>query len=267
MSIGIIIRQRREELNLTQDQVAARVDISKPYLSNIETGKTRNPPSDGILRALETVLGFPEGELVMLGHEAKTPRDVREKHELMVAEVNRLHAILNEMLARGRGARNGQAPLDLDALARDIGSQSNVKSLSTSKSVPIINKVAAGYPKHFTDMDYPPSIADDYVRCPDVHDAQAFAAHVAGDSMEPLFHEGDIVVFSPNAPVRNGDDCFIRFEDGGTTFKRFYQDAADAIRLQPLNSRYAAEVHRPEKVTGVWPAVLRIERLRRTAGR
>ena len=44
--------------------------------------------------------------------------------------------------------------------------------------------------------DYPVGIADDYVRCPDLHDANAFAVRVVGDSMEPRFHEGDIVIFS-----------------------------------------------------------------------
>ena len=75
------------------------------------------------------------------------------------------------------------------------------------KSVPVINRVAAGYPHHFTDLDYPPSVADEYVRCPDVHDTQAFATRVVGDSMEPRFHEGDIVIFAPNTPAGEPHRC------------------------------------------------------------
>ena len=41
--------------------------------------------------------------------------------------------------------------------------------------VPVINKVAAGYPVDFNDLDYPVGIADDYVRCPDIYDPNAFA--------------------------------------------------------------------------------------------
>ena len=124
--------------------------------------------------------------------------------------------------------------------------------------------MAAGYPAHFTDLDYPPGVADEYVRCPDLHDTQAFAARVVGDSMEPEFREGDIVVFSPNTQPRPGDDCFVRFdEDGGTTFKRFYQDNKTTIRLQPRNNAYPAMTYPAEKITGLWPALFRIEQLRK----
>ena len=89
--------------------------------------------------------------------------------------------------------------------------------------VPVINKVSAGYPADFNDLDYPVGIADDYVRCPDLHDPNAFAVRVVGDSMEPRFQEGDIVVFSPAAEVQSGDDCFVRFEmPHETTFKRVF---------------------------------------------
>ena len=127
--------------------------------------------------------------------------------------------------------------------------------------IPIINKVPAGYPKGFTDLDYPPSVADEYVRCPDIHDPQAFAARVVGDSMEPAYREGDIVVFAPNTPAESGQDCFVRLDTGETTFKRVYQDDPATLRLQPLNEKYPAHIVPRREVTGLWPAVVRIERL------
>jgi SOS-response transcriptional repressor LexA len=126
----------------------------------------------------------------------------------------------------------------------------------------VINRVAAGYPHHFTDLDYPPSVADEYVRIPDVHDPQAFATRVVGDSMEPKYVEGDVVVFSPNLQPQPGNDCFVRFaKDNSTTFKRFAVHK-ERIRLQPLNDKYAAEEYDPEEINGLWPAIVRIERLR-----
>lgn len=261
MSLGEIIRQRRDELGLTQDQVAARIDISKPYLSNIETGKTKNPPTDGILRSLERFLNFGEQELTRLAHLARTPADVRQEHEMLEAEVQKLRSVLKELL---NSPRTKSGSVDLDEISERIRAQTNVKTLSAGVAVPIINSVAAGYPHHFTDLDYPPSVADEYIRCPDMHDPQAFAARVVGDSMEPAYREGDIVIFSPNTPAKSGDDCFVRFEeDGCTTFKRLYQDQENTIRLQPLNSRYPGESFPREKISGLWPAVFRIERLRR----
>ena len=85
MSLGTLIRGRREELGLTQELVAAQVAISKPYLSNIETGKARNPPSDGIVRSLERALSFRPGELLGIAHLQRTPTDVRERFEVLMA--------------------------------------------------------------------------------------------------------------------------------------------------------------------------------------
>jgi SOS-response transcriptional repressor LexA len=260
MSIGEIIRKRREEMSLTQDTVASSVGISKPYLSNIETDKVKNPPTDRVLGALERSLQFEQGQLTRLAHMVRTPADVREEHELLEAQVQKLRSVLKEMLAKAPRQKLGG--VDLDALAAEVGPQGNVAGLTPGIAVPVINKVAAGYPRQFTDLDYPPSVADEYIRCPDLHDSQAFAARVVGDSMAPEFREGDVVVFSPNSPVRSGDDCFVRFaEDAATTFKRFYQDAADRIRLQPLNNEYPSETFRPEEITGLWRAVYRIQRL------
>ena len=263
MSLGELIRTRREQIGLTQDQVSARAGISKPYLSNIETDRIKNPPSDTVLSRLEQVLKFPEGHLRRMAHLLKTPLDVRSEHENLTAEVEKLRSVLKQLInSAPKGKRGG---IDLDAIMRKLKSRTgNITArMSAGKPVPIINKVSAGYPHHFTDLDYPPSIADEYIRCPDIHDSQAFAARVVGDSMEPKYSEGDIVIFSPNTPVRNGDDCFVRFtKDNSTTFKRFYQDAGGKIRLQPLNNKYPAEIYDPDEINGLWPAVMKIERIR-----
>lgn len=232
---------------MTQDQVATRVGISKPYLSNIETGKVRNPPSDAVLRALEKAMSFVPGELMRIGHLDKTPVDIRQRYESLLAEVQKLHTMVED---KGGKAAEGD---------EEIG-----KLIAAGVVVPVINSVAAGYPHHFTDLDYPPGVADEYTRCPDVHDPQAFAARVIGDSMEPQYHEGDLVIFSPKRAADSGDDCFVRFgpPEEGTTFKRIYQDSEDTIRLQPLNSSYPAQTVPREQITGLWPAIFRIQPVR-----
>ena len=258
MSLGSIVRTRRDEFGVTQELVAAQVGISKPYLSNIETGKAKNPPSDGVLRLLERALSFKPGELTNIAHLARTPPDIRERYELLEAEVQRLRLVARDRRTAEEVDGEARAP---DGIASDHEGPS---PLSAGRVVPIINRVTAGcYPHHFTDLDYPPGVADEYIRCPDVHDPQAFAARVVGDSMEPDYHEGDIVVFCPNAEARSGDDCFVRFgRDEGTTFKRIYQDDEKTIRLQPLNRAYPAQSYAREEITGLWPAMFRTQRIR-----
>ncbi len=134
-----------------------------------------------------------------------------------------------------------------------------------AQSVPVVNRVSAGYPKDFTDLGYPPRAADEYVSCPDVFDRDAFAARVHGDSMTPKYREGDVVIFSPAAPWRDGSDCFVRFEDGQTTFKRVFMEKAEngaaVLRLQPRNERYRPQVIPSEKVSGLYKAVYQYRRV------
>jgi len=121
--------------------------------------------------------------------------------------------------------------------------------------IPVINRVAAGVATEFTDLDYPASVADEYITCPDVNDPNAFAARVTGDSMLPDYRDGEIVVFAPNAPVRSGMDCFVRLEpDNEVTFKRVFLDEDDTVRLQPLNNAYPPRVVPRTQVAGIYPA-------------
>ncbi|MEA3368261.1 MAG: S24 family peptidase, partial [Planctomycetota bacterium] len=179
--------------------------------------------------------------------------------------------------AAGQAAEPSARPsvaLDLDALHRSgllhhlARADDRQHEAVPLRAVPIINKVAAGYPQEFTDLGYPVGIADDYVSVPaDMADPNAFAVRVVGDSMEPKYRQGDVVIFSPAASVHSGDDCFVRFAPGSgpgedeSTFKRVFFDDPDQVRLQPLNERYAPTTVKPEVIGRVFRAAARYETL------
>lgn len=160
-------------------------------------------------------------------------------------------------MANGRGLQPARvAPIGHSPLP--VGT--SAVPLALPVEVPVINRVAAGYPRAFTDLGYPARVADEYVRCPDLCDPDAFAARVVGDSMQPGYLEGDIVIFSPARPVTSGMDCFARLEpDHETTFKRVFFERGprgeELIRLQPLNAAYPARVVDREQVAGLYAAV------------
>jgi SOS-response transcriptional repressor LexA/transcriptional regulator with XRE-family HTH domain len=136
------------------------------------------------------------------------------------------------------------------------------------RRIPIINKVSAGYPQDFTDLDYPAGIADDYCEAPpELRDENAFAVRVIGDSMEPKYHEGDVVIVSPAASLTSGADCFVRFAitgrstDSHATFKRVFHDPGGLVRLQPLNERHPPTIVKPSDIAGIYRAIARYERL------
>ena len=149
---------------------------------------------------------------------------------------------------------------ELQRLVGQLTGEQDVEHIPMTAQVPLINSVAAGYPREFTDLGYPARVADEYVSVVNLADADAFAARVVGDSMEPEYRQGDVVVFSPTLDVRDGMDCFARLErDSETTFKRVYfeigDDGMELIRLQPLNSAYPPRVLRREEVAGLYAAV------------
>jgi len=291
-ALGPKIRKYRRRLGLTLDELAGRTSISKPYLSLIETGRVTNPPSDEKLRRLEQVLAFTPGELVTQAHIQRTPRDVQAMLQKLMAGKQALCDQPTAGLAtKADGAKTDSAktkgsqaaaprpansssttplPLDLDAaymsgVLQELVDKSvgNVERV-TANAVPVINRVSAGYPRDFSDLGYPPRVADDYVSCPDVNDRDAFAARVHGDSMVPKYQQGDIVIFSPAASPRDGDDCFVRFADGNTTFKRVFFESdcgKSVLRLQPRNERYRPQTIPSENVAGLYRAIYRYQRV------
>jgi transcriptional regulator with XRE-family HTH domain len=63
-NFGEVIRTRRRELDLTQDEVASLIKTSTPYVGLLESGKRH--PSDKIVTRLAEVLGLDNRELFFL---------------------------------------------------------------------------------------------------------------------------------------------------------------------------------------------------------
>ena len=285
MGLGQLIREKREQLRLTLDDVSNRTKYSKPYLSTIETGRVKNPPADELLAKLERLLGFKKGLLLHIAHIEKLPADVREAFEQSRAENEHWRALIKQIIEKGSDPKRLLQTVKYRDLLKHLATKKPTRKKSSKKGapakdklveakdqpvplpiagklVPVINSVVAGYPAEYDDMGYPPGGADEYVRCPDVHDANAFAVRVIGDSMEPKYIEGDIVVFSPALEVRNGDDSFVRLtEPHETTFKQVFYEEDGRIRLQPRNNVYSPLIVPREKVNGLWRAIIRYERL------
>ena len=251
--LGREIRKRRKELRITLDQLSDRVEFSKPYISTVETGKIKNPPSDGFLRKIEKALGFESCHLIKLAYLERMPIDIREHFIGNQSQNEHLKCLLKDL------AVNKQSP---DKFLNYLNSSDKPGKNVSGRLVPIINKVAAGFGVDFDDLEYPPGVADEYLTCPDIFDPNSFGVRISGDSMEPKFHNGEVVVFSPSAEVNSGDDCFVRLTDPHeTTFKRVYYVSDGLIKLQPLNDKYQPKVVSPDRVTGIYRAVIRYEKL------
>ena len=61
--LGKTIRRLREDLGLTQQQLAERLSITPPYLAMLEAGERKNPSLD-IVRRLARALKVPLSDLL-----------------------------------------------------------------------------------------------------------------------------------------------------------------------------------------------------------
>ena len=65
-TLGQVIRERRRQLNLTQQGVARRIKTSTPYIGHLEADKRR--PSILVISRLAAVLGLDQRDLFMLAN-------------------------------------------------------------------------------------------------------------------------------------------------------------------------------------------------------
>ena len=102
--------------------------------------------------------------------------------------------------------------------------------------VPVISWVRAGNWSEIADPFYPGD-ADEWVDTTATMHPNAFALVVTGDSMEPLFHEGETIIVDPGREVINGSYVVAKNGDNEATFKQFVVDGS-SVFLKPLNGRY-----------------------------
>lgn len=69
--------------------------------------------------------------------------------------------------------------------------------------------------------------------------SEPFALRVLGDSMEPEFPDGCIVIIEPNAPAQDGSYVMAELPDQGFIFRQLAIEDGN-VWLKPLNEGYEA---------------------------
>ncbi|MBN8875102.1 MAG: helix-turn-helix transcriptional regulator [Rhodospirillales bacterium] len=104
-----------------------------------------------------------------------------------------------------------------------------------SRRVPLIGLAQAGGDGFFDDGGYPVGGGWDEVSLPEIADPNAYALEISGDSMEPVFRDGDLVIVSPAAPIRRGDRVVVRTAEGEVMAKQLARRSARRVELKSLN--------------------------------
>lgn len=102
-------------------------------------------------------------------------------------------------------------------------------------SVPMLGFAQAGAGGFFDDAGFPAGHGWDLVELPAGARDGAYALQVQGDSMLPLYRDGDVLIVEPGAPVRRGDRVVVKTTAGEVMAKVLARRNAERIELQSLN--------------------------------
>jgi phage repressor protein C with HTH and peptisase S24 domain len=114
-----------------------------------------------------------------------------------------------------------------------------------NRRIPLIGLAQAGGEGYFDDGGYPVGGSWDEISLPEIGDPNAYALEISGDSMEPVFRDGDVVIVSPAAPVRRGDRVVVRTRRGEVMAKELRRHSAkriDVASLNPAHPSYSFEL-------------------------
>lgn len=106
------------------------------------------------------------------------------------------------------------------------------------RNVPLIGFAQAGAAGYFDDAGYPTGAGWDEIPFPALGDPHAYALEISGDSMEPVYRDGDVIIVSPDANPRRGDRVVVRTKAGEVMVKQLRRRTAKQLELQSLNVQH-----------------------------
>ena len=192
--IGNKLRYYRKENNMTQDELAQKLELAKGTISNYESGY--RTPQEHRLFDLAEVLNISINDLFPPTTETD---DIVKKITEISAQLEKVRQQKVYNLAE-----------------RELEEQRSIQDHD------YVGQTVAGSP--IEGQQPVPMLGSDTVKL-----------LVNGDSMEELFHDGDIVEYHPQPELENGEIGVFAI-NGGVTMKKFRRNSD--IRLESLNKKY-----------------------------
>jgi phage repressor protein C with HTH and peptisase S24 domain len=121
----------------------------------------------------------------------------------------------------------------------------------TFQNIPLIGMAQAGAEGFFDDAGYPTGGSWEEVNFPEVADPHAYALEISGDSMEPVYRDGDVVIVSPGLAPRRGDRVVVKTRHGEVMAKMLRRRTAQRIELKSLNPEHPDRVLAADEVEWV----------------
>ena len=103
------------------------------------------------------------------------------------------------------------------------------------KQIPLLGLARAGKGGYFDDAGFPHGNGWDEIDVPGVTDQNAYALEITGDSMLPVYREGDTIIVSPSATLRKGDRVVVKTTDGQVMAKIMQRQTSKTVELASFN--------------------------------
>ncbi|MBI5120028.1 MAG: helix-turn-helix transcriptional regulator [Rhodospirillales bacterium] len=134
------------------------------------------------------------------------------------------------------------------SIAEFVNLIDNPDETGAVQRIPLIGLAQAGSDGYFDDAGYPTGAGWDEIPFPEMGDSRAYALEISGNSMEPLYREGDTIIVSPAAQVRRADRVVVKTTEGEVMVKQLLRRTAKFVDLQSINSEHPNRTFPVEEV-------------------
>ena len=120
--------------------------------------------------------------------------------------------------------------------------ENGVRSRVSIRLVPLIGLAQAGNAGYFDDAGFPAGAGWEEIAFPELGDPHAYALEINGESMLPVYRDGDRIIVSPQASTRRGDRVVVKTADGEVMAKLLHRITMRRIELQSFNPQFEDRV-------------------------
>ena len=209
-----LLKEKRLEKNMTLEQVGNLVGVGKSTVRKWENGMIENMGRDKIV-ALSKALDISPLDILGLEKESSEISIESIYSQLIPIRQQKVYEYAEKQLEEQNG-----------------------------KVVPLLGGVAANP----AELAYGDTAAEEVAEY-NVPEKADCALVVHGDSMEPDYHDGDIVFYKCQITIENGETAVVEINGDGVTLKKVYFNFdEDKVILRSLNDKYEDRELNPEEV-------------------